>query len=102
MIRIKCLKSVTCSCRMGVRLAPMSIMDYIGRWLQFRFLEGEQLPLFAPRTPALETAVAGPKPVAAVAHSGNAPFCSTCGTECVVTGTCHMGPVCATSVGGCS
>jgi ribonucleoside-diphosphate reductase alpha chain len=79
-----------------------SIMDYIGRWLQFRFLEGEQLPLFAPRTPALETAVAGPKPVAAVAHSGNAPFCSTCGIECVVTGTCHMCPVCATSVGGCS
>jgi ribonucleoside-diphosphate reductase alpha chain len=79
-----------------------SIMDYIGRWLQFRFLEGEQLPLFAPRTPVLETAVAGPKPVAAVSHSGNAPFCSTCGTECVVTGTCHMCPVCATSVGGCS
>lgn len=79
-----------------------SIMDYIGRWLQFRFLEGEQLPLFAPTTPVAETAVAGPKPVAAVSHSGNAPFCSTCGTECVVTGTCHMCPVCATSVGGCS
>ena len=79
-----------------------SIMDYIGRWLQFRFLEGEQLPLFAPSTPVAETAVAGPKPVAAVSHSGNAPFCSTCGTECVVTGTCHMCPVCATSVGGCS
>ena len=79
-----------------------SIMDYIGRWLQFRFLEGEQLPLFAPSTPVAETAVAGPKPVATVSHSGNAPFCSTCGTECVVTGTCHMCPVCATSVGGCS
>ena len=79
-----------------------SIMDYIGRWLQFRFLEGEQLPLFAPSTPVAETAVADPKPVAAVSHSGNAPFCSTCGTECVVTGTCHMCPVCATSVGGCS
>ena len=79
-----------------------SIMDYIGRWLQFRFLEGVQLPLFAPSTPVAETAVAGPKPVAAVSHSGNAPFCSTCGTECVVTGTCHMCPVCATSVGGCS
>jgi ribonucleoside-diphosphate reductase alpha chain len=85
--------------RMGY---AQSIMDYIGRWLQFRFLEGEQLPLFAPRTPVAETAVAGPKPVAAVSHSGNAPFCSTCGTECVVTGTCHMCPVCATSVGGCS
>ena len=85
--------------RMGY---AQSIMDYIGRWLQFRFLEGEQLPLFAPSTPVAETAVAGPKPVAAVSHSGNAPFCSTCGTECVVTGTCHMCPVCATSVGGCS
>jgi len=79
-----------------------SIMDYIGRWLQFRFLEGEQLPLFAPSTPVTEMAVAGRKPVASVSHSGNAPFCSTCGTECVVTGTCHMCPVCATSVGGCS
>jgi ribonucleoside-diphosphate reductase alpha chain len=85
--------------RMGY---AQSIMDYIGRWLQFRFLEGEQLPLFAPSTPVAETAVAGPKPVATVSHSGNAPFCSTCGTECVVTGTCHMCPVCATSVGGCS
>ena len=85
--------------RMGY---AQSIMDYIGRWLQFRFLEGVQLPLFAPSTPVAETAVAGPKPVAAVSHSGNAPFCSTCGTECVVTGTCHMCPVCATSVGGCS
>jgi ribonucleoside-diphosphate reductase alpha chain len=85
--------------RMGY---AQSIMDYIGRWLQFRFLEGVQLPLFAPSTPVAETAVAGPKPVATVSHSGNAPFCSTCGTECVVTGTCHMCPVCATSVGGCS
>jgi ribonucleoside-diphosphate reductase alpha chain len=81
-----------------------SIMDYIGRWLQFRFLEGEQLPLFAPSTPVAEMAVAGPKPEAAVSHShsGNAPFCGTCGSQCVVTGTCFMCPSCATSVGGCS
>jgi ribonucleoside-diphosphate reductase alpha chain len=81
-----------------------SIMDYIGRWLQFRFLEGEQLPLFAASTLVAEMAVAGPKPVAAVseAHSGNAPFCGTCGTQTVVTGTCFMCPSCATSVGGCS
>jgi ribonucleoside-diphosphate reductase alpha chain len=81
-----------------------SIMDYIGRWLQFRFLEGEQLPLFTPSTPMSEMAVAGPKPEAAVSHShaGNAPFCGTCGSQCVVTGTCFMCPSCATSVGGCS
>jgi ribonucleoside-diphosphate reductase alpha chain len=81
-----------------------SIMDYIGRWLQFRFLEGEQLPLFAASTPVAEIAVAGPKPVAAVSKSlsGNAPFCGTCGTLTVVTGTCHMCPSCGTSAGGCS
>jgi ribonucleoside-diphosphate reductase alpha chain len=81
-----------------------SIMDYIGRWLQFRFLEGEQLPLFAASTPVAEIAVAGPKPVVAVSKSlsGNAPFCGTCGTLTVVTGTCHMCPSCGTSAGGCS
>jgi ribonucleoside-diphosphate reductase alpha chain len=79
-----------------------SIGDYLGRWLQHRFLEGEQLALFAPSMS--EMAVAGPKPEAAVSHShaGNAPFCGTCGSQCVVTGTCFMCPSCATSVGGCS
>jgi ribonucleoside-diphosphate reductase alpha chain len=73
-----------------------SIGDYLGRWLQHRFLEGEQLALFAPSTPMSEMAVAGPKPEAAVSHShaGN--------SQCVVTGTCFMCPSCATSVGGCS
>jgi len=35
-----------------------SIGDYLGRWLQHRFLEGEQLALFAPSMS--EMAVAGP------------------------------------------
>jgi ribonucleoside-diphosphate reductase alpha chain len=33
-----------------------SIMDYIFRWLQLRFLTGQQLPLFAGLTPALPAA----------------------------------------------
>jgi ribonucleoside-diphosphate reductase alpha chain len=58
-----------------------SIGDYLGRWLQHRFLEGEQLALFAPSMS--EMALVGPKPEAAVSHShaGNAPFCGTCGSQ---------------------
>ena len=78
-----------------------SIMDYIGRWLQFRFLEGEQLPLFPPphsrdyirRRPQ---AGSGGHPVWRRSHLPHLWL------DCLVSGTCHMCPECATSVGGCS
>ncbi|HEX4036412.1 MAG TPA: vitamin B12-dependent ribonucleotide reductase, partial [Acidobacteriaceae bacterium] len=38
-----------------------SIMDYIFRWLQLRFLSGQQLNLFAGLTPALPAPVADPE-----------------------------------------
>jgi ribonucleoside-diphosphate reductase alpha chain len=82
-----------------------SIMDYIGRWMQYRFLEGEQLALFTPTSPLnATTSIGSGKPAAAVAEPqfGDAPICPTCGSICRASGTCFVCESCSTSVGGCS
>jgi ribonucleoside-diphosphate reductase alpha chain len=86
-----------------------SIMDYLGRWMQNRFLAGKQLEFFA------NTAVQGAavKPVAPSAVQseelsitdlidfGDAPMCSTCGGQMVPNGKCHKCNNCGGS-SGCS
>ena len=69
-----------------------SIMDYIGRWLQFRFLEGEQLPLFTTSTPLEGMATTGTKSEAAIPPSqfGDAPLCPVCGSATRSSGTCFV------------
>ena len=82
-----------------------SIMDYIGRWMQYRFLEGEQLALFTPTSPLnATTSIGSSKPAAAVAEPqfGDAPICPTCGSICRASGTCFVCESCSSSVGGCS
>ena len=81
-----------------------SIMDYIGRWLQFRFLEGEQLPLFTTSTPVAGMATTGTKSEAAIPppQFGDAPLCPACGSATRSSGTCFVCVSCASSVGGCS
>src|ERR1700742_4927293 len=75
-----------------------SIMDYLFRWLQLRFLEGKQLALFAS-----ENATDGqagtvestpiPRGVSQLLHDsyevGDSPVCVTCGSLMVRNGSCH-------------
>jgi ribonucleoside-diphosphate reductase alpha chain len=105
-----------------------SIMDYIFRWLQLRFLSGHQLSLFAGMTGpsaavpvegvigdlTASSALAAPataeaaKPAVHVANAmkdlydmGDAPSCHTCGAIMVRNGSCYRCMSCG-STSGCS
>jgi len=105
-----------------------SIMDYIFRWLDLRFLSGEQQSLFddlRPRTdahpslpsirasahPALPATVAAPKPRGKSGHAsdalseyvdlGDAPSCHLCGAIMTRNGSCYRCQSCG-STSGCS
>jgi ribonucleoside-diphosphate reductase alpha chain len=101
-----------------------SIMDYIFRWLQLRFLTGQQQFLFEnlrpraagslpegtgigdlngsaePRNPKLETGHAGDA-LASMIDLGDAPSCSVCGSIMVRNGSCYKCMSCG-STSGCS
>jgi ribonucleoside-diphosphate reductase alpha chain len=83
-----------------------SIVDYIFRWLELKFITGEQGELFRP----------APVPGRAVANSqsddaanalremiemGDAPACNICGSLMVRSGTCYRCGTCG-STSGCS
>jgi ribonucleoside-diphosphate reductase alpha chain len=87
-----------------------SIMDYLFRWLELRFLSATQLPLFA--TTAATSANAGEAlnhtpctGVSTFLHDayglGDAPLCSTCGAFMVRNGSCHKCVNCG-GTSGCS
>jgi len=98
-----------------------SIMDYIFRWLEMRFLTGQQQLLFEglrPRPAALPDEAAKPQPTAksqepraGSAHAadrlkdivdlGDAPTCSTCGSIMTRNGSCYRCMSCG-STSGCS
>jgi len=99
-----------------------SIMDYIFRWLQLRFLTGQQQLLFEnlrPKLaaggsqPATDDASAGraSTPVAGSVHAadalaglvdlGDAPSCSFCGAIMTRNGSCYRCMSCG-STSGCS
>jgi len=98
-----------------------SIMDYIFRWLQLRFLTGQQQLLFEnlrPRPAALgpqpEDVGRAPSPAMPVTNSvhaadalssiidlGDAPTCSFCGSIMVRNGSCYKCMNCG-STSGCS
>jgi ribonucleoside-diphosphate reductase alpha chain len=83
-----------------------SVMDYIGRWLQFRFTDPEQFGLFAQvPTPPLQATVAfaaEPAEAKVQPQFGDAPICTVCGSLTKATGTCFTCVDCSSSVGGCS
>jgi ribonucleoside-diphosphate reductase alpha chain len=103
-----------------------SIMDYIFRWLQSRFLTGQQQLLFEHLRP--KTAALGPQPegmgeiegsvgrapspatagsvhaadaLAALVDMGDAPICSFCGSIMTRNGSCYRCMSCG-STSGCS
>ncbi len=98
-----------------------SIMDYIFRWLQLRFLSGQQQMLFenyrtrtASQLPAPEMGDQGlrtPSPASESVHAadqlrdivdlGDAPSCSFCGSIMTRNGSCYRCGSCG-STSGCS
>jgi hypothetical protein len=83
-----------------------SLMDYIARWLELRFLTGDQGDLFKalpmPIPPARDAN--GTDPVGALGEliqMGDAPACNICGSLMVRSGTCYRCMTCG-GTSGCS
>jgi len=80
-----------------------SIMDYLFRWMELRFLSGNQMPLFRerqatdpPRPPAH-----GPQTSPVAYELGDGPPCTTCGELMARNGTCYKCVNCG-GTSGCS
>jgi ribonucleoside-diphosphate reductase alpha chain len=72
--------------KMGYAKSPM---DYLGRWMQYRFLEGEQLALFAlPSKPTADTAESNRVQKATTPNYGDAPTCGVCDSLMLASGSC--------------
>ena len=91
-----------------------SIMDYLFRWLELRFLTGQQLEIFPARKaqtaplaldgPAEEETLtqSGPKSITDMLDYGDAPTCLNCGSIMQRAGKCHFCSDCGTTFGSCS
>jgi ribonucleoside-diphosphate reductase alpha chain len=80
-----------------------SIMDYLFRWMESRFLSGKQLPLFAQQTAVVvrQGSAESNQAPASISQSlhdsyevGDAPLCVACGSLMVRNGSCHKCPNC--------
>jgi ribonucleoside-diphosphate reductase alpha chain len=87
-----------------------SIMDYLFRWMELRFLSGTQLPLFAQQTAVVvrqgsAESNQAPASISPSLHdsyeAGDAPLCATCGSLMVRNGSCHKCANCG-GTSGCS
>ena len=83
-----------------------SIVDYIFRWLELKFITGEQGELFRALPMPAEAAPASnaTDPVEALGEliqMGDAPACNICGSLMVRSGTCYRCGTCG-STSGCS
>ena len=87
-----------------------SIMDYLFRWMELRFLSGKQLPLFTQQMAVVErqgSAEANHAPASVSQYLrdryavGDAPLCVTCGSLMVRNGSCHKCANCG-GTSGCS
>jgi len=87
-----------------------SIMDYLFRWMELRFLSGKQLPLFTHQMAVVEQqgseeAHHASASVSQYLHDsyevGDAPLCVTCGSLMVRNGSCHKCANCG-GTSGCS
>ena len=83
-----------------------SIIDYVFRWLELKFLNCEQGELFPPMSSASEPIRANGGGDVAGALSelielGDAPACATCGSLMLPNGSCYRCATCG-STSGCS
>ena len=83
-----------------------SILDYLFRWIELKFVTGDQGELFnALQMPTLATTDGkGTDPVEALGEliqMGDAPACNICGSLMVRSGTCYRCVTCG-STSGCS
>jgi ribonucleoside-diphosphate reductase alpha chain len=88
-----------------------SIMDYIARWLELRFLSGTQLDLFSRQQKAncnveqlasnLAPAVTAVPGLDLLYALGDAPLCSDCGSLMITNGSCFKCAECG-GTSGCS
>jgi ribonucleoside-diphosphate reductase alpha chain len=83
-----------------------SLMDYIARWLELRFLTGDQGELFKalPIPAQSATDANGTDSVGALGEliqMGDAPACNICGSLMVRSGTCYRCMTCG-GASGCS
>ena len=87
-----------------------SIMDYLFRGMELRFLSAEQLPLFTQQSAVVERQVSEEANQATANISqcfqdsyevGDAPLCVTCGALMVRNGSCHKCANC-NGTSGCS
>jgi ribonucleoside-diphosphate reductase alpha chain len=83
-----------------------SIVDYIFRWLELKFITGEQGELFKALPVTIPATVPsdGSDPVEALGglvQMGDAPACNICGSLMVRSGTCYRCGTCG-GTSGCS
>ena len=80
-----------------------SLMDYLFRWLELRFLKGEQGILFELQSPSQPQRETGGvvKALGQVVGLGDAPTCQFCGSLMVRNGSCYRCMECG-STSGCS
>jgi ribonucleoside-diphosphate reductase alpha chain len=80
-----------------------SLMDYLFRWLELRFLKGEQGILFELQSPSQPQRETGSvvKALGQVVGLGDAPACQLCGSLMVRNGSCYRCLECG-STSGCS
>ena len=80
-----------------------SLMDYLFRWLELRFLKGEQGILFElPSRRQAQTEVGNSaKALSEIVNLGDAPTCQFCGSLMVRNGSCYHCMECG-SASGCS
>jgi ribonucleoside-diphosphate reductase alpha chain len=83
-----------------------SLMDYLFRWMELKFIKVEQVQLFEPAA----TSIPGSPPpngkvvvhgIAEFVQLGDAPACNICGALMVRSGSCHRCLTCG-STSGCS
>jgi ribonucleoside-diphosphate reductase alpha chain len=80
-----------------------SIMDYLARWMELRFLKPQQGNLFAAvkEVPEITIQDSAPADVPAFTTTMDAPFCSECGALMVPSGACFKCIECG-GTSGCS
>src|SRR5689334_14227203 len=80
-----------------------SLLDYLFRWLELRFLKGEQGILFEPSNGKQPQTAAGnaAQALSEIVSLGDAPTCQFCGSLMVRNGSCYRCMECG-STSGCS